>query len=82
MDICFTGDFLLFDKLLNLVFIGDDLADLLDFALASLSADLSHCLIELLTPFNVLQEEQGNLVHGLDSVKSRILMAIYLPHWS
>ena len=82
MDICFIGDFLLLDKLRNLVFIGDDLTDLLDLALASLSAVLSHCLMELLTPFNVLHEEQGNLVHGLDSVKSRILMAMYLPHWS
>ena len=49
---------------------------------ASFSADFNHCLMEFLTPFNVFEDEQGSLVQGLDSVRSRILIAMYLPHWS
>ena len=76
-----TGDFLVdAERLLNLVFIGDAFETLLVLALASFSADFSHCLMEFLTPFNVLQEEQGSLVQGLDSVRSRMLIAMYRPH--
>jgi len=68
------------DKLRSLVLIGE--AFTLDLEAASFSADLSHCLIDVRTPFKVFDDEQGSLVQGLDSVRSRILMAMYLPHWS
>ena len=68
------------DRLRSLVLIGE--AFTLDFEDASFSADFNHCLIEFLTPFKVFEDEQGSLVQGLDSVRSRILIAMYLPHWS
>jgi len=81
---CFTGDFLgPDDRLRSRVLIGDPL----DEAFANLAADsasafLMYCLIHCLTPFNVLQGEQGSRVHGLDSVRSRTEMTRYLPHSS
>jgi len=81
---CFTGDFFgPEERLRSLVRIGDPFEE----ALASLAADsasafLMYCLIHCLTPFNVLQGEQGSLVHGLDSVRSRTEMTRYLPHSS
>lgn len=78
---CFSGDFFLeVERLRSLVLIGEDLAFLPDLEAASVSAAFSHCLIVFLTPLRVLDEEQGSLVHGLDSVRSRILTAKYLPH--
>jgi len=68
------------DRLLSLVLIGDTLEFFSVFA--SFSADFNHCFMEVLTPFSVFEAEHGSLVHGLDSVRSRILMAMYLPHCS
>lgn len=79
---CFRGDFLVDDRLLSLVRIGDDFDDLLAFNADSASADFKYCLIQALTPFTFLQEEQGSLVQGLESVKSRVEIAMYLPQSS
>lgn len=79
---CFRGDFLVDDKLLSLVRMGEDLADLVAFAADSASADFKYCLIQAFTPFTFLQEEHGSLVQGLESVKSRIEIAIYRPQSS
>jgi len=81
---CFTGDFFgPEERLRSLVLIGDPLEEALaNLAADSASAFLMYCLIHCLTPFNVLQGEQGSLVHGLDSVRSRIEMTRYLPHSS
>jgi len=62
---CFRGDFLVDDKLLSLVRMGEDLADFVAFAADSASADFKYCLIQ-----------------GLESVKSRIEIAIYRPQSS
>lgn len=81
---CFTGDFFgPEERLRSLVRIGDPLEEAFaNLAADSASAFLMYCLIHCLTPFNVLQGEQGSRVHGLDSVRSRIEMTRYLPHSS
>ena len=79
---CFRGVFLVEDKLRNLVRIGEDFDDLFPLAADSASADFKYCLIQAFTPFTFLQDEQGNLVQGLESVRSSIEMAMYLPQSS
>ena len=81
---CFTGDFLgPEERLRSRVRIGDPLEeDLANLAADSASAFLMYCLIHCLTPFKVLQGEQGSRVHGLDSVRSRTDMTKYFPHSS
>jgi len=79
---CFKGDFFVDDKLLSLVRIGEDFDDLFAFAADSASADFKYCLIQAFTPFTFLQEEHGSLVQGLESVRSRIEIAMYLPQSS
>lgn len=80
---CFTGDFLgPEDRLLRRVLIGEPLEDFAALAAVSDSADLIYCLIHCLTPFSVVQGEQGSRVQGFDSVKSKMEMAMYLPQSS
>jgi hypothetical protein len=79
---CLIVDFLILDKLLrSLLRIGEAFtADLVDNLMAaSASAFLMYVRIQERTPFKFLQGEQVILVHGFDSVRSRIDMARPLP---